>query len=283
MSEKKIYTADDLNFITKFNHYTGKSGQYAKMHFENGFGISVITPPSYDWGKYELAVLDKDGKLCYSTDVTNDVEVVFDKEELTELMLKVQNLDSNGHLKEKTTEFEKNKDLIHEEKIYTADDLKFESTGSRLTDEAILKFENGFGVSVARALNEDGKRALYNCPYELAVLDKDGKLCYSTDVTNDVLPCADKEELNYFLLKVQNLDTDGCLKEKTALEKRKDQIRKRLQEREQGGVEAKVSGLAVNDELVKIHDSIGTITPEKAKTLSPIIKEAILEKRKHKK
>jgi len=53
--------------------------------------------------------------------------------------------------------------------------------------------------------------------------------------------------------------------------------------REKGGADAKVSGLAVNDELLKIHDSIGTITPEKAKTLSPIIKEAILEKRKHKK
>ncbi len=101
MSEdKKVYTADDLKFETKFNCYTGKTHQHAEMRFENGFGVSVITPPSYDWGKYELAVLDKDGKICYSTDIGHDVEVVFSKEELTELMSKVQNLDANGHLKE---------------------------------------------------------------------------------------------------------------------------------------------------------------------------------------
>ena len=69
--------------------------------------------------------------------------------------------------------------------------------------------------------------------------------------------------------------------EKTELEQRKEQIRARLHERDQGGADAK--GLAVNDELVKMHDSIGIVTPEKAKTLSPIIKEAILEKRKNKK
>lgn len=44
--------------------------------FDNGYGASVIKHDhSYGGkeGKYELAVLDKDGALCYDTPITEDV------------------------------------------------------------------------------------------------------------------------------------------------------------------------------------------------------------------
>ncbi len=68
-----------------------------------------------------------------------------------------------------------------------------------------------------------------------------------------------------------------------SFENKKEQIKMRLHEREQCGADDKVSGVIVNEALVRMHDDIGTVTPDKAKILSPIIKEAILEKRKNKK
>ena len=44
--------------------------------FDNGYGASVVKHDfSYGGknGKYELAVLDKDGSLCYDTPITEDV------------------------------------------------------------------------------------------------------------------------------------------------------------------------------------------------------------------
>ena len=44
--------------------------------FDNGFGASVVKHSgSYgsDKGLYEIAVLDSDGDLCYSTPITDDV------------------------------------------------------------------------------------------------------------------------------------------------------------------------------------------------------------------
>jgi len=57
------------------------------------------------------------------------------------------------------------------------------------------------------------------------------------------------------------------------IEKRKEEIKARLHK--QGGADTK--------SLVEMCDKVGVIKPDKSKTLSPIIKEAILEKRKHQK
>lgn len=51
--------------------------QYQKIYtFNNGYGASVIcNQSSYgsDNGLFELAVLDKDGEICYDTTITSDV------------------------------------------------------------------------------------------------------------------------------------------------------------------------------------------------------------------
>ena len=51
--------------------------QYQKIYtFDNGYGASVIcNQSSYgsDNGLFELAVLDKNGDICYDTPITSDV------------------------------------------------------------------------------------------------------------------------------------------------------------------------------------------------------------------
>ena len=71
-----------------------KPGQVC-FTFENGYGASVIrTDYSYGGsnGFYELAVLDKDNKLCYNTPVTNDVLGWLDEGEVEENLLAIQAL-----------------------------------------------------------------------------------------------------------------------------------------------------------------------------------------------
>lgn len=54
-----------------------KSNQYQKTYtFDNGYGASVIcNQGSYGNtdGLFELAVLDKNGDICYDTPITSDV------------------------------------------------------------------------------------------------------------------------------------------------------------------------------------------------------------------
>jgi len=45
--------------------------------FRNGYGASVVCNPTtygYNQDLFEVAVLDKDGRLCYDTPITDDVE-----------------------------------------------------------------------------------------------------------------------------------------------------------------------------------------------------------------
>ena len=73
-------------------HPTGQ-GVQAKIQFSNGFGASVVkTPYSYggSQGKYELAVLGKDGRMTYSTEVTSDVIGYLNPDEVSERMRQIQ-------------------------------------------------------------------------------------------------------------------------------------------------------------------------------------------------
>ena len=66
----------------------------AVLDFPNGYGVSVLFGSGfYSNGidTYELAVL-KDGKLYYDTAITNDVMGWLSKDEVSEVMEKVQNL-----------------------------------------------------------------------------------------------------------------------------------------------------------------------------------------------
>ena len=70
-------------------------GKKARMHFDNGFGVSVVSH-SYSYGGrdglYEVAVLDPNDELTYDTPVTNDVIGYLTEEDVTDVMKQVQEL-----------------------------------------------------------------------------------------------------------------------------------------------------------------------------------------------
>lgn len=70
-------------------------GKKSRMHFDNGYGVSVVSH-SYSYGGrdglYEVAVLDKNGELTYDTPVTNDVIGYLTEEDVTDVMKQVQSL-----------------------------------------------------------------------------------------------------------------------------------------------------------------------------------------------
>lgn len=76
-----------------------KSGQIV-LKFENGFGASFIS----DIGSYgnEIAVIyfkdGEDWRLCYSTDITDDVLAHLTEEEVVESLYKIKSLDERGRL-----------------------------------------------------------------------------------------------------------------------------------------------------------------------------------------
>jgi hypothetical protein len=67
----------------------------ARIMFDNGYGASVVVGP-YTYGGedglYELAVLGSDGKLCYDTPVTDDVEGYLSENDVTKLLEQIQSL-----------------------------------------------------------------------------------------------------------------------------------------------------------------------------------------------
>lgn len=85
-------TFEDLEFkehSTPFYFST-----HARMDFENGYGVSVITGSgAYGSGShpYEVAVM-LNGSLCYDTPITDDVIGHNDETMVTEIMKKVQEL-----------------------------------------------------------------------------------------------------------------------------------------------------------------------------------------------
>ena len=70
-------------------------GKKARMDFENGYGVSVVSHTYSYGGKdglFEIAVLDKDGNLTYDTPVTNDVIGYLTEEDVTDVLKQVQEL-----------------------------------------------------------------------------------------------------------------------------------------------------------------------------------------------
>lgn len=85
-------TFKDLEFNQKSNILD--LGEQAHLSFNNGYGISVITgygSYSNENKPYEIAVLFNN-ELCYTTEITNDVIGWLDEEEVSEIMIKIQNL-----------------------------------------------------------------------------------------------------------------------------------------------------------------------------------------------
>lgn len=69
---------------------------YKKTYmFPNGYGASVVcNGMSYGGSKglFEVAVLDKDGDICYNTPVTNDVIGFLDFDDVAKVLRDIQNL-----------------------------------------------------------------------------------------------------------------------------------------------------------------------------------------------
>jgi len=85
-------TFKDLEFNPHPNHM---GGVQAIAKFDNGYGASVVCTPYTYGGKeglYELAVLDNDGHLTYATPVTNDVLGYLSEQDVTEVLIKIQQL-----------------------------------------------------------------------------------------------------------------------------------------------------------------------------------------------
>lgn len=65
-------------------------GELVTLKFENGYGASVI---HHDWSYgLELAVLGSEGRLCYSTGITDDVIGHLNQETLSNILNDIQNL-----------------------------------------------------------------------------------------------------------------------------------------------------------------------------------------------
>jgi predicted dehydrogenase len=87
-------TFKDLEFKPHPN-FGHDNGVQAIIKFENGFGASVVCTPFTYGGKeglYELAVLKDDGSLTYDTPITNDVLGYLSKKDVTEVLVKIQQL-----------------------------------------------------------------------------------------------------------------------------------------------------------------------------------------------
>lgn len=70
-------------------------GKKSRIHFDNEFGVSVVSHTYSYGGKdglFEVAVLDKDGNLTYDTPVTNNVIGYLTEEDVTDIIKQVQEL-----------------------------------------------------------------------------------------------------------------------------------------------------------------------------------------------
>jgi hypothetical protein len=85
-------TFKDLEFKS---HPLHNDGVISRIHFENGYGASVVKH-EYSYGGtkglYELAVLNNDGDLSYDTPITDDVIGWLRPQDVTEVLIKIQQL-----------------------------------------------------------------------------------------------------------------------------------------------------------------------------------------------
>ena len=85
---------EDLQF-ERINDAPYMVGKKSRMHFDNGYGVSVVSH-SYSYGGrdglYEIAVLDSNDELTYDTPVTNDVIGYLTEEDVSNVMKQVQSL-----------------------------------------------------------------------------------------------------------------------------------------------------------------------------------------------
>lgn len=80
-------------------HSTHGNGKQRIYQFPNGFGASVISHDNSYGGRtgfWELAVLNAEGDLCYTTDITKDVIGWLNDPQVDEVLGRISRLDKNG-------------------------------------------------------------------------------------------------------------------------------------------------------------------------------------------
>ncbi len=86
-------TFQDLEFS---DHPLGSDfGIRSTMKFDNGYGISVVRSQYIyggDKGLYEIAVLDYEGHITYTTPITDDVIGSLTEDDVTKIMEDIQKL-----------------------------------------------------------------------------------------------------------------------------------------------------------------------------------------------
>jgi hypothetical protein len=91
MLDLEYKTFEDIDF----ERNEDLNGVVGRIMFDNGYGASVVRHIMSYGGKlglYELAILDKEGDLTYDTPVTNDVIGYLTSEEVTNYLIKIQEL-----------------------------------------------------------------------------------------------------------------------------------------------------------------------------------------------
>lgn len=102
-------------------------------------------------------------------------------------------------------------------KFKTFEDLKFKQHPAAGFDEkALLYFKNKFGVSVVTG---DSSYSDSSHPYEVAVV-KDGRICYETYLTDDVIGYCTEKDVTQIMKQVQELSSGGKGKGKSWNQKR---------------------------------------------------------------
>ena len=69
-------------------------------------------------------------------------------------------------------------------------------------DQWLFKYDNGYGASVVQHSGSYGGK---NGLYEIAVLDSDGEMSYTTPITDDVIGYADEVKLYETLDRIKSL------------------------------------------------------------------------------
>ena len=85
-------TFKDIRFKT--NPMGADFGIVSRTQFDNGYEVSVVKSEHSYGGKdglYELAIF-KDDEICYDTPITNDVLGYLSEKEVTEVLIKIQQL-----------------------------------------------------------------------------------------------------------------------------------------------------------------------------------------------
>ena len=87
-------TFNDLQFK---EHPKGAvyGGIISRIIFDNGYGATVVQGPHTYGGSdglYELAVIGKNDEISYDTPITGDVEGYLSETQVTDLLIKIQQL-----------------------------------------------------------------------------------------------------------------------------------------------------------------------------------------------